>query len=885
MPTQAMLGGDFSAFLNPAATLNAKSGQPAGVDALGRPVVFGQIYDPNTTRLVKAGAVDPVTGQQAVDTGLVREPFANNAIPAPRFDPVAAAYLKLQFPTNFSNAQIINNIPSYKLQPTFDQNLLAIKLDQVVTSKQKASFFFTTISRKRSNSGYGTWAIPGVSPLDTWHYQNNPGKIIRANHYWTLSPHLLNHLGVGYQRFTNIYTTPFSDKNWGSTLGLQNIVPMAFPTVTFTGGQPSLGDSTNRFGDGSNGGGSIDQNVIGLDQVFISRGAHQIQVGTEWRFYRENDLNITTPPTFQFANAQTDDGQTTAKFAGNAVASFLLGQVNSTSSSLYVGNFEFNRREVGTYVQDDWKVTPNLSLNLGLRWEVMGGITEPHGYMTTFNPGLANPGAGNLPGALQFASQLKKKGFEDTQWSIFLPRVGITYAVSPKMVWRAGFGINTQSPEGGPSFQFTGVPSSLGYSGTIQINHTTNPQPYPDIAVASLSSPYPSYSGVLPNYDSTQANGQTAPAYIRPDGARVMYVENYNTGFQYDLGHQTIAEVNYVGNTGKRLYAFGTDQLNQLPIGDLAAYGDALLDPLSQHPEIPVPYPGFSTDNQVNQALAPFPQYAGGGISQYDSHLGWSRYDSLQATITRRVSKGFNLMAAYTWSKTMTNTNSNCNSGQCAAVQDVHNLRLEKAVAQGIHVPHQFKLTGFYDLPFGAGRAFALHGPAQWLAGGWTLSGNAIYESGDTLQITDSYVSNGIFGATRPNYTGEAIQLNGSGRIDIANSDGPQYLNPAAFTHVATSPRNVVALTTGNVPSALGTVLGPGRASENASLQKSFGLGEGRSFQLRADAINLFNRAGRGNPVTDINDPNFGKIIVSGADSNGDQYSSRIVQLSGRVTF
>ena len=890
MPTQAMLGGDFSAFLNPASTLNPKSGQVAGVDALGRPVIFGQIYDPATTRLLQAGETDPVTGKQAASAGLVREPFANNQIPAGQFDPVAAAYLKLKFPTNYANNLVVGNIPKFKTQPTFDQNVFAIKLDQVLTAQQRVSFFFTTISRQRSNTGNGGWAVPGDSPLDTWHFQNNPGKIIRANHYWTITPSIMNHLGVGYQRFTNLFTTSFSSQNWGSTLGIQNTAATAFPTITFAGGQQSLGDSNNQLGDSSNGSGDIAQNVIGIDQVFISHGAHQIQIGTEWRFYRENDIHITGPPSFQFNNAQTDDGQITSKFAGNAVASFLLGQVDGAKQSTYIGNFEFNRREVGTYIQDDWKVTPNLSLNLGLRWEVMGGITEANGHMTTFDPLRPNSGAGNLPGALQFASQLKKKGFENTDWGIILPRLGITYSINPRLVWRVGFGVNTQSPEAGPEFQFNGPPSSLGYSASNPISHTYPVAKLADETVATLSAPYPQFKGVLPNYDATQANGQSPPAYIRPDGSRVMYVENYNMGFQYDLGHQTIAEMNYVGNIGKRLYAYGTDQMNQLPISDLSLYGDALLDPLSAHPEVPTPYTGFSTDNTVQQALAPFPQYLGAdaiehGVSQYDSHLGWSRYDSLQATITRKVAKGFNVLAAYTWSKTMTNTNSNCNSGQCSPVQDVHNLKLEKAVALGIHVPHQFKLTAFYDLPFGSGRLFALHGPADWIAGGWTLSGNAIYESGDTLQITDSYVSNGIFAATRPNYTGANIELNQSGKADLVNNSGPQYLNPAAFTHVPTSSRNTVALTTGNVPSALGTVLGPKRASENASLQKNFGFGEGRSFQLRADAVNVFNRAGRGNPVTDFNDPNFGKITVSGADSNGDQYSARVVQLSGRITF
>ncbi|WP_188757438.1 TonB-dependent receptor [Edaphobacter acidisoli] len=879
MPTQAMLGGDFSGFLNPALTLNSQSGQQATVDALGRPVIYGQIYDPTSTRLLTAGQVDPVTGQVALSTGLVRDPFPGNKIPTNRFDPVAANYLKLKFPTNYLNSNVVGNIPAFAAgQPTFSQNILTIKLDQTLTQAQRVEFMYSTVGRNRSNSGSGTWAIPGTSPLDTWHFQDNPGKVIRANDYWEITSHIMNHFGIGYNRFTNIYTTPFSSQNWGTTLGLKNIAPVAFPTITFGGGQKALGDNNDTFGDGSNGSGNITSSIIGIDQVFISHGAHQLQAGVEYRLYRENDLNISTPASFAFSNVETDDGQSTSKYAGNAVASFMLGQVDSTGSTVNHGNYEFNRHEIGTYIQDDWKVSPKLSLNLGLRWEIMGGITEAHGQMTTMNPLLPNSAAGNLPGALQFASQLNKKGFERTDWGLILPRFGITYAATPQLVLRAGFGVNTQSPEAGPAFQFNGPPSSLGYTGRIVVNHTTNPTPYRDMAIATLSNPYPSFSGALPNYDPTQANTQSPPAYIRPDGSRVTYVENYNLGLQYAVGNKTIAELNYVGNRGRRIYAYGLDQLNQLPVANLAKYGDALLDPLSQHPEVPMPYVGFDPSNTVQQALAPFPQYQGGGITQYDYNIGWSRYDSLQATITRKVSKGFNVLVAYTWSKTLTDTNSNCNSGQCSLVQDVHNLKAEKAIAEGIDVPQQLKFTAFYDLPFGKGRQFNLHGPLNWIAGGWTLSGNAIYQSGSTLAIVDSFPSNGIFATTRPNFTGAKVELNHSGPINISQPSGPAYLNSAAFAHVPTSANNVVALTTGNVPSVLNNVVGPGQASENASLQKSFDFGEERSFQLRADGINLFNRAGRANPVTDINDPNFGLVL-------GSAYAPRIVQLNARFSF
>lgn len=911
LATQNMRAGDLSGFLDPSMTNDPRSGQPAytlasdGVteipveDALGRKVIYGQIYDPGTTRFVTKGEVDPVTGLTAVSTGLVRDPFPNNQIPKSRMNSVAQKYLALPYTPTFINNQVVSNVAEYAgNQPVFNQGVWTFKIDQVIDPRNKVSFYMTTTSRKRSQSGAATWSLPGSNPLDTWDDQNTPGKIVRLNDYWALSPNVFNRFGIGYNRFTNEYTTDFYNQNWASKLGLQNLPSIGFPTVSF-GGARSLGGGIDEFGNGAVGAGSIDQSTIFTDQVSMSHGRHQLVFGTEWRYYNENDQNISGQPNFSFSNISTDDGTSTDNYTGNAFASFLLGQVNSTGRTVYAGDFGFRRRQVGTYLQDNWHVNRRLNLNLGLRWEVLTGIKEVRGQMTTFDPTLPNAAAGGLPGALEFASQMHRKGFENTDWGLILPRFGFAFEATPRLVWRGGFGVNTQAPEGGPQLQFQGNPSTLGYSGSIVANQDTNPQPYPDIAPFTLGEPYPTYTAPLPNYDPTQANGASSspPQYVRPDGTRVAYVENYTFGFQMDLTHKTVAEVNYIGNTSRRLYAYGTDQMNQLPLSDLS-YGDVLLDPLYEHPGIAAPYAGFNTNLQVNQALAPFPQYAGGGISQYDSHFGWSRYDSLQATITRHVSKGLSILVAYTWSKTLTNTNSNCNSGYCGSVQNVYNLKGEKAVANAINVPQQAKVTFIYDLPFGKGRLVNLHGPLDLIAGGWTLSGNLIYQSGDVLNIFDGGVNNGIFATTRPNFTGQPVELNAPGQFDVATGTGPHYLNPAAFAHVKTScdlvasgtPCNNVALEVGNVPSALDKVVGPGLADENFSLQKDFAIGKTRYIQVRADAFNAFNRAGRGNPDTNINDATFGEITGPGTDSQAQDadsyfYQPRVVQVALRVKF
>lgn len=873
MPTPGMLQGDFSAFLNPALTQNSQSGTVATTDVLGRPVVFGQIYDPSTQRILSAGQTDPLTGIKAVRAGLVREPFANNAIPSGRIDPVAANYLKLPFPKTYLNNLTTGNVPSDNISPPiYLSHMWSINFDQALTQKQKMNIFLSHIVRNRYLGNI--WTLPDVTPISgALDYQQVSDTLVRLNHYWTVSSRVSNHLGVGYMRYLNYLGQPDYNANWAGTLGIPNTSSVGFPTVAFTG-QASLAGTIQQLGQPYNGSGHLEDNIMPVDQVYISKGAHQIQVGFEGRLYREYLQQITGPPQFGFSNTATDDGSSSANYAGNAFASFLLGQVTNTTRTIYNSNQNYQRRESGVYVQDDWKVTRNLTINAGIRWHVEGGLYETAGQMAGVDLTLANTGAGNLPGALVFAGHQGRRGFENTSWGMVLPRVGMAYSPTNRVVWRAGIGVNSQAPEylGEPFWGGT-APSLQGYSGSIAINGTTNPQPETGMAVASLSAAYPQYAGTLPNYDPTQLNLQAATV-INPNGAQPVYVVNYNGGMEYALGHKVVAEIGYVGNTSRRLRNASLTQLNQLPLADETIYGDALLDNITLHPTIPLPYVGFK--GTVEQALAPHPQYSVGGLTVYGGGGGWSRYDALQAVLTRRSSHGLTVTASYTWAKTLTNTN--------GSVQDIANKRAEKAVASFLDVPQQLKVLMLYELPLGKGKLLNLHGPLDWIAGGWKVAGNGIYQSGPTLSITDSLVSSGIGSSVRPNYTGLPVELKQHGFVDSIHSTGPLWLNPAAFTHVAYTPIHHTALATGTVPSVLPDVRGPGLAYENLSLSKSWVYKEGREFTLRADAFNAFNRAIMNAPVTDINNPNFGRVISKGTNSSTN-YTPRIVQVQAILNF
>jgi hypothetical protein len=329
MPTQAMMQGDFSAWLNPALTQNAQSGTVVANDILGRPVVFGQIYNPATTRILTAGEVDPTTGLTAASAGLVRDPFLHNQIATSLFDPVAANILKLKFPTNYLSSQVVNNIPTLaSTQPTLVQHFATIKGDQVLTSKQKLSLLYDYDFRNLINTGgnpapLGFWSVPSTAKnvLDQAFGQVFHEQLARINHYWTLSPTVSNHIGAGYFFVPIHFQSVQSPQNWASALGISNFNADGFPQIVF-GGQAALGGASNTLGTAGTYQGELRSNsdYMLIDQVYMSRGAHQLQFGFEGRFYLTNWTYPTAPGAYTFRSAMTDDGDSTINYAGNAFA-------------------------------------------------------------------------------------------------------------------------------------------------------------------------------------------------------------------------------------------------------------------------------------------------------------------------------------------------------------------------------------------------------------------------------------------------------------------------------------------------------------------------------------------------------------------------------------
>ncbi len=855
LPVDDFKQGDFSRLFDANFTGNASSGTNVGNDALGRGVRFGAIYDPATSRLV--------------DGTWVRDPFPGNVIPRNRWSPVSAKILELAPIDSPMFDTMLRNMPSIgACCPEFRERMLTFKGDHVFNESNRISAMFNRNFRSRYNSGANRWGVPPGSPTNVYQNQDTPGTMVRMAYDFTLRPTLLGRAALGYNRFGNVNESVYVDEDWPAQLGIENVPGTHFPVLNFSG-QPFQGGgigSDGRLGSG-NRGGTYNGSTIGqVDMTYVT-GKHNFKFGFEHRRYYFNTRNKSGSGDFNFSPNQTAlpgfINQT-----GHSFASFLLGAYNSTSRAVSPTNFGHRWRTAGFYFQDDWKATRKLTLNIGLRWEVVGGLIEVAGRMSGIDFNAPNPGAGNRPGALVFVDDLGRRGFMDTYWKQFSPKFGFAYAFSEKFVMRGGYGINNTPPISN-GFGFGGT---LGFNGTISVNSANTPIRFAEDVLGYMHERYRDFTGTLPNKNPSLANG-IGIDYFNPDGNRLPYVQNWNFGIQYQLPASTVLEVNYVGNKGTRLIAKGFSQPNNLPFTITQQYGDILTRPWTPSSPIPQPYPGFSGTNL--QALRPYPQFT--GINDVFPNLGTSSYNSLQVQVTRHFRSGFAVLGAYTWSKSIGLTD---NAIDAESVADVFNRRLERAITN-YHLPHVVKVSWIYELPIGRGKALNLSGIADKIIGGWTLTGIHNFRSGGPVAITTGGISNPTGSVARPDYVaGQKIVLNPDAPINFRGIPGGEaYLNRAAFANPPVFPggQNVVQRL-GTVGPYLPNIRSRHWVSEDLSIQKAFKFDEVRSLELRGTFLNPFNRHGKGGLITNITDPNFGQYT-------GQQMGPRNIELALRLTF
>lgn len=853
LPVVDFKRGDFSGLFSPAFTGNAGSGTSIA-NPNGDPVRFGAIYDPASSANV-AGR-------------WVRTPFAGNLIPQSRWDPVSRKVLELAPITDPAVDTMLNNIPQIGTSsPVFGETMLTFKGDHQISAAHRVSGLFNRNFRARNNSPGGRWGIPPGTPTNVYQWQQTPGTLARLAYDWTVKPTVLNHTAVGYNRFGNLNQSVYIDQGWPEKIGVQNVPGTHFPALIFAG-QPYQGGGIGGGGrlGSTNAGGSYNGSTILQDDMTIIRGAHNFKLGFEQRRYYYNTRGRGNESgTFNFSPNQTAQpgflNQT-----GHSFASFLLGSVATANRNVVASYFGHRWRSTGFYFMDDWKATRKLTLNLGLRWETIGGLLEVGNRQSALDFGLANPRAANRPGALVFLDDLGRNSFQNRYWWQMSPKFGFAYAMTKKLVMRGGYGINNTPPISN-GFGFGGT---NGYNGSIQVNSNTVPVRFTEDQIMRLSDRFPSFQSTLPNKDATLSNGQGIN-YIARDSNRLAYAQNWNFGFQYELPQAFVMELNYVGSKGTRLEAGGLDNLNALP-ASILSMGQVLTDQWSPASGVPQPFPGFT--GTVLQALRPYPQFT--GIGQQFANFGTSSYNSMQLQVTRHFKRGLAVLGAYTWSKAI-GLNDTAIDDETPA--DVFNRGLERAITS-FHYPHFFKMTWIYELPIGPNKLINVHGVAGKILGGWQLTGIHQIRSGAPLSIGGGAQTSPLGAARLDLVPGVPIILNPDAPISFRGfAGGTPYLNRAAFAQPPVHPggRNVIQRF-GTLGPMLPNTRGPHNVSEDLGLWKVLHFDERRSLELRGVFLNPFNRVGRGNPDTNFSSPFFGQIT-------GQQKGGRNIELSARVTF
>jgi hypothetical protein len=757
------------------------------------------IYDPATTVANPKGS------------GFVRTAFPGNLIPASRLDPVAKNILAV-YPVPKPGATTIG---AFEGDEVLKPDTYTAKVDQALTPAQHLSVAFVHTSVPRINIGS---AFP--IPLASGYHQTVSSYTARVNHTWTLKPNLVNFVNIGYNRFVNPQTPTGTNPNYPGLLGISGLSGGLFPTFSISG-YSTFGDITDAN--------KTENDFYYKDQLYWTLGKHSLRFGGEFRAVQYNDYSpATTTGAFTFKTNETGNPQSQSG-TGNAFASFLLGQVDSATIAVPFPLYT-RKSYAGFFVQDDWKVLPNLTINLGLREEWQNAPKEARNDQSIVSLTTPNPGAGNLPGALIFAGNAS---YGDGQSTLFKtdytavgPRIGFAYELGHKTVIRGGYGIYYSDYL--PDLDIY----NSGFAASGKFTNTTG----------SVSPVFTLGSGV-PNYTTSQTltptalNGTTGSYYGSNVGA-MPRTQNYSLSVQRQVTPNTAVEVAYVGDHNTRQVNPNFVNINQVNPSYLSL-GSATLTSTATAANLAaigatLPYAGFS--GTVAQALRPFPQYS--TLTSLGAKAGASNYNAGQVVLRERLSHGLTASVNYTYSKALgyEYTTLEGNTGTDNSVQNAYNPAADYSLLPQ-DVRHAFVGNEAYVLPFGTGR-WLLHDGKRMDAfvGNWTLSGIERYQSGFPLSLVMSSNALPIFNYyQRPNLVPGIDPSSHTPNSRFNPAKGSNYFNAAAFAAPGNS-------SFGNAKPTYSNLRNYPVLAEDVQLTKQTQLTEKLAWSFYAQAFNVANR-------------------------------------------
>ncbi len=806
------------------------------------------IYNPDTTR-TENGVV-------------IRDPFPGNIIPTSRFSSVSKNILSLiPDPTG---PGISNNYGSTSLT-TVERNIYSVKGDHAFSERNRVSGLYSW-QRVTTFSQSG---LPG--PLASGSVGSQKPDITRLNHDFTFTPTLLNHLTFGFSRYQDLFNQlPQHLQDWPTKLGLKGVATngsQSFPVVVFTtDGYTGFGNNPKNRGAQEN---YTTEVIEGLTWV---RGRHEIKAGYEFhrgRTFQDPLDDSYAQGLFNFSSLETANPASRSN-TGNSFASFLLGGPDNARRDYNTKGVDIKYLYHGSYLNDNWKVTSKLTLNLGLRWEIFVPRTDTNLTLSAFDPTIPNPAAGGRLGALSFAGtgpgRNGQERFGKVYFGNFGPRIGVAYQLNPKTVIRTGYGMYFSSANGN-----TG-------GGCFPCGWGTSASPTPS-SPDGISPAFNWDNGFQlpanfvppPVIDPSYANGSTVLVLSKEDGLAGR-IQNWQFNVQRELPKGVLLDVAYIGSKGTRLNSYVPyNQVDPkyLSLGSLL--GLNINDPQVVAAGFTKPYPSFT--GSLAQSLRPYPQYL--NIIHTYLGTGGTRYDSLQVKVEKRYSS-VNLLAAYTWEKNLSINGAYTQTGNGSAPQDQYNSKPEKFISIQDY-PHTLNLVYTWDLPFGKGRRYlsGRNGLVNSVVGGWTIAGIQQYRSGNPLLLNAPVNTLGtgvLFTPTlRAITTGQDLS-SGIDRTDLdPNNPARRYFNRAAFAIPG-------AYQFGTASPYLNSFRNPPLFTEALSLVKHVKIWERSDIEYRADISNLLNRTSFGGINVNLGDVNFGR-------ATGPMQGPRIIQMALRLNF
>ncbi len=815
VPTQAMINGDFSGF--PQTIYVPSSGLIAGCNPGAAP------------------------GQ----------PFPGNIIPQNCISSVSKSLLGY-VPTPTSPGYV-NNLASQVTAALTTQTNWGFNIDERFTSKQSAHVSFWRDSHQGQAYDHGGYF---TGPLSALKLEPTLGTGIFVTYTNALTPHLIVTGGLGWLGEINNELNAHIGTSFAAAAGSEIL-----PTINFGGF-----DAPTAWG--VNGGGEINSTnrKLGVGIVnnwLYTRGRQTFNWGFEIRrAYQDDNECQNCGGQFTFSALTTSNGiqgstGLTQDNTGSSFASYLLGVVDSSNRTLAAEN-KLRNFYIAPYVQDDIKITPKLTLNAGIRWDIARPFTNATpNNIVFFDPNAANAtainpatGAARLGGASVLGTCSYCSGYNraNIDWRMFSPRLGFAYQVSNKMVVLGGFSLNHL--DGGP-FEFGTNKVAVNYgnylSGLFNVPTTnTNVAAYGNWDTRTMPLPAPTAftSGLL--------NGQNIDTFAQNAGG-LPYIENFNIGFQREVPGNVLVSVNYVGNHALHQPSRedNPNQLTPATLQTLCPGGNAncvLGQAWTSAPAQAVlkaagfgmsggyytPYANFINDygnaKQLGQALRPLPQYQT-VVNNFENE-GTTEYNALQFQAQKRFSNGLTYLVSYTLAKTMSNTDSGFGTFNAGSL-NTYNQQADWAIASNDQT-HQINISGVYELPIGPGKPL-LHDTGtvnRLVTGGWQLSGTFQYGSGTPFTIAGPGCPlQGFYYCNRANVVpGQRFNLDYNNyykHLPVVNTNA--FSNPGPWT-------------LGNAARNISTLRGTWGQNENVALAKHLNFTERFSGEVRMEYYDILNR-------------------------------------------